>query len=236
MNSSARILIPVGLFVAFAFAHLMASRNELVRVELVVAKERLRNGRRAESGQLGFVVVYANLESATSLRKSFAEHGERGTDVILQTLNRDIQPGELVSLADLMSATGHAPVLEPGEVGIQIPLKELEFSASQLKVGSNVGFVLEDQVADGNVAEPTLLQPFRLIGIGDEVTVVRDAGSTEDPPNARILTIAAKTKEGAPNTFEDPQITLLLRATSGNESKRITNVVVMPEVAVKKGN
>ena len=155
--------------------------------------------------------------------------------MILQALNRDIQPGELVSLADLMSATGHAPVLEPGEVGIQIPLKELEFSSSQLKVGSNIGFVLEDQVADGEVAEPTLLQPFRLIGIGDEVTVVRDSGSKEDPPNARILTIAAKTNPDAPSTF-DANTTLLLRATSGNESKRITNVVVMPEIAVKKGN
>ena len=104
-----------------------------------------------------------------------------------------------------------------------------------LKVGSNIGFVLEDQVAEGEVAEPTLLQPFRLIGIGDEVTVVRDSGSKEDPPNARILTIAAKTNPDAPSTF-DANTTLLLRATSGNESKRITNVVVMPEIAVKKGN
>ena len=236
MNSSGRILIPVGLFIAFAFAHHMATQSDLVRFEIAVAKSNLTKGRRIQPEQLEPLSIYVS-KSNKSLEKSFVIYDARGLDVLYRPLNRNIQSGEIVSLADLLPEAGNAPPLDGGEVGIQIPLQGLEFSASQLKVGSNIGFVVERMKEDANdllkLSEPTLLQPFRLVGIGDVVTAVRDTGGKEEAKNSKILTIAVKVQE---EDRVDQKTNLLLRAASGNESLRIINIVVLPEPGIAKGN
>lgn len=238
MSSSARLLIPVGLFVAFAFAHMMATRNELVKYELAVAKQKLGKGRQIAADQLESLTIYATANN-NSIEKSFVSFGDRGQDVLYRTLNRDIQPGELIMLTDLLPDTGNMPLLEPNEVGLQVTLQGLEFSASQLKIGSNIGFMVEEKqpqpilgVDEEPARAPTvvpvvprLLQPFRLVGIGDEVIPARDAGSETNSSNSKILTIAAELNG---DTFDD-KTNLLLRAASGNDSLRIINVVVLPQ-------
>lgn len=245
MNNSARILIPVGLFVAFAFAHMMATQNELVRYELAVAGKPLLKGRPISLESVASMVIYSTAGNK-SIEQSFVPFGDRGQDVLGRTVNRDVQPGEFIMLADLLKESGNAPQLEADEVGIQVPLQGTEFSASQLKIGSRIGFTVEerqpeillsDDPADAAKAAPVaprLLRPFRLIGIGDEVISVREAGSdnTEDR-NSKILTIAVRPN---PDGTMDENTNTLLRAVSGGSSLRIISVVVLPDTAAAQGN
>ncbi len=245
MNNSARILIPVGLFIAFAFAHMMARQNELVRYELAVAGRPLLKGRPISLDSVASMVIYSTADNK-SIEQSFVPFGDRGQDVLGRTVNRDVQPGEFIMLADLLKESGNTPQLEADEVGIQVPLQGTEFSASQLKIGSRIGFTVEERQPDILVAEnpadvakaeavaPRLLRPFRLIGIGDEVISVREAGSdnTEDR-NSKILTIAVR--PNADGTMDENTNTLL-RAVSGGSSLRIISVVVLPDTARAQGN
>lgn len=228
MSHRFRILVPVGLFVAFGLTHMMATRSDLIPHEIAVAKVNLTKGKRIQPEQLEPVTVFVQSSSKT-LEKSFVSYGSRGVDLLYRPLNRNIQQGELISLADLLPESGNAPPLAEGEIGIQVPLPGVEFSASQLKIGSNIGFVVErskETAGKDSIVGPLLLQPFRLVGVGDVVTPVRDTGGKDESKNARVLTIAVKLQD---QDSIDPKTSLLLRAASARDSLRIINVVVLPE-------
>ena len=242
MNNSARILIPVGLFVAFAFAHMMATKNELVEHGLVIAKSTLSKGSSIDGDDVELIEIYSSEKDVESINRSFVQHGERGKDVLGRTLNRDIQPGEFIMLADLLKESGNSPQLEADEVGVQVPLQGTEFSASQLKIGSDIGFTVEERRPEESLVEdraaapnravaPRLLHPFRLIGIGDEVISIREAGTkNSEERNSKILTIAVK--PNADGTMDENTSTLL-QAVSGGSSLKIISVVVLPEKSRK---
>lgn len=142
MNSTARILVPAGLFLAFSFAHMQASRTGMTERSIVVAKNDLRRGDVLEDSNLTALPIQVD-QNSPLLTGSLIEYRERGQELMGRKVNRDVQSSEVITLADLLPEAGDELALAPGEVGIQIPLQGLEFSSAQLRIGSDIGFVVQ---------------------------------------------------------------------------------------------
>jgi hypothetical protein len=147
VNNTARVLIPAGLFVAFSFAHMQATRTEIEKINIVVAKEELSRGDIIGENNLSSLEIHAEPDSPL-LTGSLVEYRNRGQELMGRRVNRSVQRNELLTLADLLPEAGDQVSLEEGEVGVQIPLQGLEFSSVQLRIGSEIGFVVQRRRTD----------------------------------------------------------------------------------------
>ncbi len=174
MNNTARVLIPAGLFVAFSFAHMQATRTELEKINIVVAKAELSRGDVISENNLSSLEIHAEPDSPL-LTGSLVEYRNRGQELMGRRVNRSVQRNELLTLADLLPEAGDQVALEEGEVGVQIPLQGLEFSSVQLRIGSEIGFVLQRRKTEdfySAIPDP-LPQP--------EIPMDADANPENDP-------------------------------------------------------
>jgi hypothetical protein len=219
MLNALRILVPVGLFLAFAGAHYMAMRSPLPFVELAAAATDLPAGHRLTVDDLRPTTVQGPVE----LFRTFVPFGQRGKDLLHSPLNRNLKRGELVTLTDLMQVSGSGLQLQPDEVGVHVALERLSFADGQLTVGIHVGFLLERNTAP-DIGKMELLEPFRVVGIGDRVTMNR--GANQDQGNQRVLTIAVK--RAADGTL-DERATRVMRAAEDriDRDERIRALVML---------
>jgi len=189
---SLRILVPVGLFLAFAGAHYVGTQSKLETMELTAAGRDLKAGTQLVEASLDPV----SIQGTASLFRNFVPFGQRGQDLLYAPLNRDVKKGELIALSDLLQPVESQLQLEPDEVGVHVSLEKLSFEEGQITVGVQVGFLLETMKGE-QAGKMELLEPFRVIGIGDRVIAAKGMPQDEKPRNPKLLTIAVKrTAEG----------------------------------------
>lgn len=217
-----RKLIPVGLFLAFAFAHYMATQGNQGRVHLMVAQE-------PGSVQEPFT---ANLARSTTILvddpdaewlKSFVQRDDLG-QVVGQPLKRSLQPGRLIEFRNFREPRVGLTLLEPGDVGLQLEVS-VDIVPGHIWVGSQVGFVIMKM--DGNeVTETFVREPFRIVSIGEFRESERGTEEITGRHKWTLITIAARRNDDG--TLEERYNELLL-AANNQDGLRISNLVILPD-------
>ena len=206
--STVRVLLPVCLFVAFAYAHYMATRSQTQTMEFAAASGDLKSGKVLSEGDLVPVLI----QGPPELFRTFVPYRNRGSDLLFNPINRNLQDGELILLRDVMQPVGLAIELGPDEIGVHVPLDTLQYAEGQLAVGMSIGFLVRFPPDKENPAGKTkILEPFRVVGIGNRVEKPTTQEDAPDPGNAKILTIAVKRGPEGSGELE-PAATQLLAA------------------------
>ncbi|MEN9556824.1 MAG: hypothetical protein RLZZ232_3110 [Planctomycetota bacterium] len=121
---------------------MQANRTDTTEQNIVVAKDDLKRGDVIEASNLTALPIHVRKDSPL-LSGSLIEYRGRGQELMGRRVNRNVQANEVITLADLLPEAGDDLALAPGEVGIQVPLQGLEFSSAQLRIGSEIGFVVQ---------------------------------------------------------------------------------------------
>lgn len=229
--NSLRVIAPLVLFVAFAAAHRMAVMSR-PGVQLVKATRDLEAGHALEGRDVEMVMV--TTAGRDDLTKTFVPFTEHGTELLYNRINRKIRAGELIAFLDLQQPEDRAPILEPGEVGVHVAMDQLTFAKGQLHVGISVGFLLETTPGE----DPELLQPFKIVGIGDRVSETTVTEGSTQRGDSRVLTIAVeKAKDQDDETRLSQKANRLIRAASSdpNRPERIRALVILPSSKLLRG-
>jgi len=223
-----RPLVPVILFVAFALVHYVASNGSQNQLELLTVNADLGPNTEIKASHYTSEFVTVPNINATWI-KPFLRFDERA-DIEGQKLKHSVLKGNLLSRFDFLETRTQLRELEKDEVGLQVPIDSVAFVPGQIWVGSTLGFAVQEiNPADG-ATQTRVLQPFRVVAVGDFVEAERGREEPGTQHNFRIITIAAKLEFDAATQTEklDAKSTELLNATSADKTSRIVGVVIFP--------
>jgi len=218
-----RPLIPVVLFVVFAGVHYAASKGNTL--QLLVVSENLSAGTVIKSSDLTRVSLTVPDVKASWL-KPFVKSDE-SADVEGQKLTHTVLKGHLLSRFDFLETRTQLRELKEGEVGLQVPINGIDFVPGQIWVGSKLGFAVQEINPANGVVQTRVIEPFRVVAVGDIVEAERGREEPGSQHNFRIITIAAKL-DREQGTLDAKSLELV-NATSPDRTSRIVSVVIIPD-------